>query len=61
MVKEKSRSHLNLIYALRNAGFEIVWQKCGHVSLQNRANNSVVRLHDELAKGTLRVSSTNVD
>jgi len=61
MVKEKSRGHLNLIYALRNAGFEIVRQKCGHVSLQNRANNSVVRLHDELAKGTLWVSSTNGD
>lgn len=43
----------DLICALQMAGFQVVRQKGGHVSLQKNEFRTVVPLHDELAKGTL--------
>jgi predicted RNA binding protein YcfA (HicA-like mRNA interferase family) len=42
-----------LIKALQKSGFRVVRQKGSHVSLQKTKHNTVVPLHDELAKGTL--------
>ncbi|MCL6533586.1 MAG: type II toxin-antitoxin system HicA family toxin [Armatimonadetes bacterium] len=43
-----------LIRLLQKAGFEVVRQKGSHVSLRKGDRRTVVPLHDELAKGTLR-------
>ncbi|BCW95142.1 MAG: hypothetical protein KatS3mg018_0624 [Fimbriimonadales bacterium] len=43
-----------LVRALQRAGFEVVRQKGSHVSLRKGDRRTVVPLHDELAKGTLR-------
>jgi len=42
-----------LIKALQKAGFLVVRQKGSQVSLQKANHNTVVPLHEELAKGTL--------
>jgi len=42
-----------LIKALQDAGFEVVRRKGRHVSLKKGPYQTVVPLHDELAKGTL--------
>ena len=41
------------IKTLQKAGFLVVRQKGSHVSLQKANHNTVVPLHEELAKGTL--------
>ncbi len=46
-------SGAELIKALQKSGFRIIRQKGSHVSLQKANHNTVVPLHDELAKGTL--------
>jgi len=43
----------DLIRALQKVGFRIVRQKGSHVSMQKANHNTVIPLHDELAKGTL--------
>ncbi len=43
----------DLIRVLQKAGFRIVRQKGSHVSMQKANHNTVIPLHDELAKGTL--------
>lgn len=42
-----------LIAILRAAGFEVIRQKGSHVSLSKGPWQTVVPLHDELARGTL--------
>jgi len=43
----------DLIRAPQKVGFRIVRQKGSHVSMQKANHNTVIPLHDELAKGTL--------
>ncbi len=53
MSKLPALSGRDLIDILREHGFAIVRQKGSHVSLTNGQFNTVVPLHDDLAKGTL--------
>lgn len=53
MVKLPVLSGRQLIRALHKGGFLVVRQKGSHVSLQKGPYQTVVPLHDDLAKGTL--------
>lgn len=53
MAKLPVLSGRELIEILTKAGFQVVRQKGSHVSLQKANHQTVVPLHDELAKGTL--------
>lgn len=53
MAKLPVLSGRELIEILTKAGFQVVRQKGSHVSLQKANYQTVVPLHDELAKGTL--------
>lgn len=53
MVRLPVLSGGELTRALENGGFQIVRQKGSHISLQKGPYQTVVPLHDELARGTL--------
>lgn len=54
MAKLPVLSGKKLIKALERGGFTVVKQKGSHVSLQKENHRTVVPLHNDLAKGTLR-------
>jgi predicted RNA binding protein YcfA (HicA-like mRNA interferase family) len=58
MVRLPVVSGQRVVAALRRAGFSMVRQRGSHVSMEavreGRTYRTVVPLHDELAKGTLR-------
>ena len=53
MTKLPVLSGEKLIKLLKKAGFEVVRQKGGHISLRKGEAKTVVPLHNDLAKGTL--------
>lgn len=53
MVRLPKLSGEDLIKALKKAGFQFVRRRGSHISLKKGKFQTVVPLHDELAKGTL--------